>query len=66
MKYRLVRFLYKIGCHKLALRISPSLYYRCVGERFTKRCTEAMNSMAAFLAAASAAIPRKEEELKND
>lgn len=64
MKYRLVRFLYKIGCHKLAYRISPSLYYRCVGEQFAKRCTEAMNSMAAFLAAASAAIPRKEEELK--
>lgn len=61
MKYRLVRFLYKIGCYKLALRISPSLYYRCVGERFAKRCTEAMNSMAAFLTAASAAIPRKEE-----
>lgn len=62
MKYKLVRFLYKIGCHKLALRISPSLYYQCVGERFAKRCTEAMNSMVAFLAAASAAIPRKEEQ----
>lgn len=65
MKYRLVRFLYKIGCHKLAYRISPSLYYRCVGEQFAKRCTEAANSLVAFLAAASSAFPRK-EELKNE
>ena len=65
MKYRLVRFLYKNGCHKLAHRISPSLYYRCVGEQFAKTCTEAANSMVAFLAAASAAFPRK-EELKNE
>ena len=65
MKYRLVRFLYKIGCYKLALRISPSLYYRCVGEQFAKKCTEAMNSVAAFLSAASAAFPRK-EELKDE
>lgn len=65
MKRRLVRFLFKIGCHKLAYRISPSLYYHCVGERFVKQCTEAMNSMAAFLAAASEAFPRK-EELKDE
>ena len=62
MKRRLVRFLYKIGCRKLALRISPSLYYRCVGEQFAKTCTEAANSVVAFLAAASAAFPRKEAE----
>lgn len=65
MKYRLVRFLFKIGCHKLARRINPSLYYRCVGEQFAKRCTEAANSIAAFLSAASVAFPRK-EELKNE
>lgn len=64
MKRRLVRFLFEIGCHKLAHRISPSLYYQCVGERFVKQCTEAMNSIAAFMAA-SAALPRK-EELKNE
>ena len=61
MKQKLVRLLFKIGWHKLAHRISPSLYYQCVGERFAKQCTEAMNSMAAFMVAASAAIPRKEE-----
>lgn len=59
MKRRLVRFLFEIGCHKLAHRISPSLYYQCVGERFAKQCTEAMNSMVAFMVAASAALPRK-------
>lgn len=65
MKRRLVRFLFEIGCHKLAHRISPSLYYQCVGERFAKQCTEAMNSMVAFMMAASAALPRK-EELENE
>ena len=65
MKRRLVRFLFKIGCHKLAHRISPSLYYQCVGERLAKQCTEAMNSMVAFMAAARAALPRK-EELENE
>lgn len=65
MKRRLVRFLFKIGCHKLAHRISPSLYYQCVGERFAKQCTEAMNSMVAFMVAASATLPRK-EELENE
>ena len=65
MKRRLVRFLFEIGCHKLAHRISPSIYYQCVGERFAKQCTEAMNSMAAFMLAASAALPRK-EELENE
>ena len=65
MKRRLVRFLFKIGCHKLAHCVSPSLYYHCVGERFVKQCTEAMNSMAAFMVAASAAPPRK-EELENE
>lgn len=61
MERKLVRFLFKIGCSKLAHRISPSLYYQCVGERFARQCTEAMNSMAAFMVAASAALPRKEE-----
>lgn len=61
MKRKLVRLLFKIGCHKLAHRISPSLYYQCVGERFAKQCTEAMNSMAAFKVAASAALHLKEE-----
>lgn len=61
MKRKLVRLLFKIGCHKLAHCISPSLYYQCVGERFAQQCTEAMNSMAAFMTAASAALPRKEE-----
>lgn len=65
MKRRLVRFLFEIGCHKLAHRVSPSLYYQCVGERFAKQCTEAMNSTAAFMVAASAALPRK-EELENE
>lgn len=65
MKRRLVRFLFEIGCHKLAHRISPSIYYHCVGERFAKQCTGAMNSMVAFMLAASAALPRK-EELENE
>lgn len=63
MKQKLVRLLFKIGCNKLAHRISPSLYYQCVGERFAQQCTEAMNSMAAFMIAASAVLPQKEEKL---
>lgn len=62
MKRRLVRFLFEIGCHKLAHRVSRSLYYQCVGERLAKQCTEAMNSMVAFNVAASECLPRKEEE----
>ena len=65
MKRRLVRFLFKIGCHKLARRISRSIYYQCVGERLAKQCTEAMDSMAAFMVAVSECLPRK-EELENE
>lgn len=60
MKQKLVRLLFKIGCHKLAHSISPSLYYQCVGERFAQQCTEAMNAMTAFMVAASVALPQKE------
>lgn len=60
MKRKLVRFLYKIGCHKLANSIGPSLYYQCVGERFAQRCMEAMNAMAAFKVAANAALSKTE------
>ena len=58
MKRRLVRFLFEIGCHKLAHRISPSLYDQCVRERFVKECMEATDAIATYVAAQ----PQKEEE----
>lgn len=61
MKKRFVRLCFKLGWHRLAYTISPSIYYQFVTENFIKQFSEAHRAMAAFMSAVSAAPPSSQE-----